>query len=46
MTARIAPRMEVVAYGNAVVAKLLREHGVVEEPLGVELFRGRFPPER
>jgi hypothetical protein len=38
--------MEVVAYGNAVVAKLLREDGVIEESLGVELLRGRFPPER
>jgi len=38
--------MEVVAYGDAVVAKLLREYGVIEEPLGVELFRRRFPAER
>src|SRR4029077_11805882 len=43
VAARVAPGMEVVAYGNAVVAELLREHGVVEEPLGVELLRGRFP---
>jgi hypothetical protein len=46
VAAGVAPRMEVVAYGNAVVAKLLREHGVVEESLGVELLRGRFPAER
>jgi hypothetical protein len=46
VAARIAPWMEVVAYGNAVEAKLLREHGVVEEPLRVELLRGRFPAER
>src|SRR5207245_9593261 len=46
MPAGVAPRMEVVADGNAVVAKLLREHGVVEESLGVELLRRRFPAER
>jgi hypothetical protein len=45
MAARIAPRMEVIAYGDAVEAKLLREYGVVEEALRVELLRGRFPAE-
>jgi hypothetical protein len=44
--ARVAPGVEVVAYGDAVEAELLREDGVVEEALRVELLRRRFPAER
>ena len=46
MAARVAPGMEVIADGDAVEAELLRQHRVIEEPLGIELLCGRFPAER
>ena len=44
--AGVAPGVEVIAHRDAVEAELLGEHGVIEERLGVELFRRRFPAER
>jgi len=46
VTARVAPGMEVIAHRDAVEAELLGQHGVVEEPPGIELLRRRFPAER